>query len=62
MSLPAAIATIVALDVALIGFLAWMMAHPRHLTARVSQHELALVEQPAVAEDNQQDVILARAA
>ena len=36
MSLPAAIATIVALDVLLIGFLAWMMSHPRHLAPHVS--------------------------
>ena len=35
MSLSAAIATSVALDVTLIGFLAWMMSHPRHLSPHV---------------------------
>ncbi len=41
MSLSAAIATIVLLDVALLGFLAWMMSHARHLTPHVSAHEVA---------------------
>lgn len=41
MSLPAAIATNVVLDVALLGFLAWMMSHPRHLTPHVSANDLA---------------------
>jgi len=41
MSLPAAIATIVVLDIALLGFLAWMMSHPRRLTPHVSAHEKA---------------------
>jgi len=36
MSLPTAIAVIVVLDIALLGFLAWMMSHPRHLTPHVS--------------------------
>jgi hypothetical protein len=40
-SLPAAIAIIVVLDVALIGFLAWMMSHPRHLTPHVSANDVA---------------------
>lgn len=44
MSLSAAIAVIVVLDVALIGFLAWMMSHPRHLTPHVSANDLATSE------------------
>ena len=56
MSLPAAITVIVVLDIALIGFLAWMMSHPRHLAPHAStrrtessrqpvkQHEIQLVE------------------
>ena len=56
MSLPASITVIVVLDIALIGFLAWMMSHPRHLSLHVStrhtessrrpveQHEIQLVE------------------
>lgn len=39
MSLSAALATIVILDVALLAFLAWMMSHPRHLTPHVSQRD-----------------------
>jgi hypothetical protein len=41
MSLTAAIAAIVALDVALLGFLAWMMSHPRHLMPHVSARDAA---------------------
>jgi len=41
MSLPVAIAVIVVLDVALLGFLAWMMSHPRHLTRHVSANDAA---------------------
>jgi hypothetical protein len=56
MALSATIAVIVVLDVALIGFLAWMMSHPRHLRPHVStretgpsrqsveQHEIQLVD------------------
>lgn len=44
MSLSAAIAVIVTLDVALLGFLAWMMSHPRHLSPHVSRHERATAE------------------
>jgi hypothetical protein len=56
MSLPAAITVVVVLDIALIGFLAWMMSHPRHLSPHAStrhaqsshqpveQHEIQLVE------------------
>ncbi len=36
MSLATAIAVIVILDIALLGFLTWMMSHPRHLTPHVS--------------------------
>lgn len=39
MSLSEAIALIVVLDVALLGFVAWMMSHPRRLTPHVSQRE-----------------------
>ncbi|MGO9487745.1 MAG: hypothetical protein ACLQBB_01810 [Solirubrobacteraceae bacterium] len=46
MSLSAAIAVIVALDVMLIGFLAWMMSHPRHLTPHVSRREQTLDDSP----------------
>jgi hypothetical protein len=35
MSLSAAIAVIVVMDVAVLGFLAWMMSHPRHLIPHV---------------------------
>jgi hypothetical protein len=41
LSLPAAIVIIVVLDVALIGFLAWIMSHPRHLTPHVSANDVA---------------------
>lgn len=44
MSLPTAIAVIIILDVALLGFLAWMMSHPRHLTPHVSAREAATPE------------------
>ncbi len=40
MSLSAAIAIIVVLDMALLGFIAWMMSHPRRLTPHVSMHDL----------------------
>ena len=56
MSLFAAIAVIVILDVALLCFLAWMMSHPRHLTPHVSRHERVAAEQAT----RQQDVILGR--
>jgi hypothetical protein len=56
MSLPAAIAAIVILDVALLGFLAWMMFHPGHLTPHVSRHERATAE----GADRGSDVILER--
>jgi hypothetical protein len=54
MSLSAAIAAIVILDVALLGFLAWMMSHSRHLTPHVSRHERATAE----AADRGPDVLL----
>jgi hypothetical protein len=56
MSLPATIAVIAILDVALLGFLAWMMSHPRHLTPHVSQHERAVADRA----DRGPDVILER--
>ena len=56
MSLSAAIAAIVILDVALLGFLAWMMSHPRHLTPHVSRHERAMAEES----DRGPNVILER--
>jgi hypothetical protein len=56
MSLSAAIAAIVILDVALLGFLAWMMSHPRHLAPHVSRHERAT----AHGADHGPDVILER--
>lgn len=47
MSLPAALTVIVALDIALIGFLAWMMSHPRHLTPHASTRHTESSRQPA---------------
>jgi hypothetical protein len=44
MSLSAAIAAIVILDVTLLGLLAWMMSHPRHLTPHVSRQEHGTAE------------------
>lgn len=44
MSLSAAIAINVTLDLALIGFLAWMMAHPRHLPSHVSARDKAAAD------------------
>lgn len=44
MSLPAAITVIVALDLALVGFLAWMMSHPRHLSPHRSTRYKSSVE------------------
>jgi hypothetical protein len=41
MSESTAIAAIVILDVALIGFLAWMMSHPRHLRPHVPANDPA---------------------
>ncbi len=41
MSESTAIALIVIFDVALLGFLAWMMAHPRHLRPHVSATDAA---------------------
>ncbi len=46
MSLPAAIAVIVVLDVAWIGFTAWMMSHPRHLTPHGSTRRTEPSRQP----------------
>jgi hypothetical protein len=45
MSLLAAIATVVALDVALIGFVAWMMSHPRHLSPHAPVRDTTTSEQ-----------------
>jgi len=56
MSLSAAIAAIVILDVALLGFLAWMMSHSRHLTPHISRRERA----PAEGLNRGADVILER--
>jgi hypothetical protein len=56
MSLSAAIAVIVILDVALLGFLAWMMSHPRHLTPHVSRHNRVAADRA----DRGPDVILER--
>jgi len=39
MSLSLVIAINVVLDVALLGFLTWMMSHPRHLTPHASAGE-----------------------
>lgn len=39
MSLSLLITINVVLDVALLGFLAWMMSHPRHLTPHVSLND-----------------------
>jgi hypothetical protein len=47
MSLPAAITVIVVLDIALIGFLSWMMSHPRHLTPHVPTRHAESSRQPA---------------
>jgi hypothetical protein len=44
MSLSAAIAINVILDLGLIGFLAWMMAHPRHLPSHVSARDKAAAD------------------
>ena len=56
MSLSAAIAIIVVLDLALLGFLAWMMAHPRHLTPHVSRrHLVEAVEHRFSKEDPTED-------
>jgi hypothetical protein len=56
MSLSAAIAVIVMLDVALLGFVAWMMCHPRHLAPHASRHERAADDRA----DHGPDVILER--
>ena len=55
MSLPATITVIVILDIALIGFLAWMMSHPRHLTPHVSTRHTKSSRQP----DEQHEIQLA---
>jgi hypothetical protein len=46
MSLSTGIAIIVILDVALLGFLAWMMSHPRNLTPHVSAGDGATTSAP----------------
>ncbi len=46
MSLPVAMTVIVILDVALLGFLAWTMSHPRHLTPHVSARHADLSHEP----------------
>jgi hypothetical protein len=58
MSLSAAIAAIVILDVALIAFLAWMMSHARHLTPHAPQAERFVKQDPVVAEHRQPEGIL----
>ena len=58
MSLSAAIATIVILDVALIAFLAWTMSHARHLTPHVPQAERLVKQDPVLAERRQPEGIL----
>jgi len=67
MSLSAAITVIVVMDVALLGFLAWMMSHPRHLIAHVLRHESprlldgqAFGDQPDIGD--QREMILETAA
>jgi len=67
MSESAAIAFIVVLDIAFIGFLAWMMSHPRHLTPHVSSREDGrplgqrfFMNDPAAVEDNEPELILQR--
>jgi hypothetical protein len=47
MSLPAAITIIVMLDIALIGFLSWIMSQPRHLTPHSSTRHTESSRQPA---------------
>ena len=56
MSLSAAIAAIVILDVALLVFVAWMMSHSRHLTPHTSRRERAAAE----GADRRPDVLLER--
>ena len=56
MSLPATITVIAILDIALIGFLAWMMSHPRHLTPHVSTRHTESSRQP----DEQHEIQLAK--
>jgi hypothetical protein len=47
MSESAAIAMIVILDVALLGFLAWIMSHPRRLARHVSAGDAAAAVRPS---------------
>ena len=52
MSESVAIAVIVIFDVALLGFLAWMMSHPRHLTPHLpARADTAPVQRPRFTRD-----------
>jgi hypothetical protein len=60
MSLSAAIAVVVILDLTLLGFLAWMMSHARRLAPHVLPHERAAAEQRIFIESDRPDAILER--
>jgi len=67
MSLSAAIATIIVLDVALLALLAWMVSHPRHLRPHVSARDQVapkeqrfFMQDPNVAGNSQPEQTLQR--
>jgi len=53
MSVLAAITVIVVLDVALLGFLAWVMSHPRHLRPHVPARHMQSARQPVEQRESQ---------